>query len=127
MNELAMLSGRSEPTMSSLEIAERTGKRHADVMRDVRTMLEQLGNDERSFASVYRDAKGEARPCFELPKDLTMTLITGYSIPLRKAVLDRLHELEEAAKQPANLNDPATLRRLLAYTQRTEAAEAAEL
>ena len=29
-------------TMTSREIAELTGKRHADVMRDVRTMLDAL-------------------------------------------------------------------------------------
>lgn len=42
-------------TMSSREIAELTGKRHSDVLRDTRVMLEQLGRDERKFASIYKD------------------------------------------------------------------------
>ncbi|MGC5778327.1 Rha family transcriptional regulator [Methylobacterium sp. NFXW15] len=75
--------------MSSQEIAELTGKRHADVMRVIRNMLEQLGLDERNFASVYRDAKGEERPCYNLPRNLTVTLVTGYSIPMRHAVVTR--------------------------------------
>ncbi|WOJ89904.1 hypothetical protein RZS28_00890 [Methylocapsa polymorpha] len=39
--------------MSSLEIAGLTGKRHADVLRDTRKMLNELGIGERNFASSY--------------------------------------------------------------------------
>jgi phage regulator Rha-like protein len=35
----------SKPTMSSREIAELSGKRHGDVIRDIRTMIEQIGDD----------------------------------------------------------------------------------
>ena len=53
-------------TMRSLDIAELTGKRHADVMRDIRNLLEQ-GVNERNFALVdYADKKGEKRPCYNL-------------------------------------------------------------
>jgi len=108
-------------TMSSLEIAELTGKRPADVMRDIRKMLLDLEINERSFASVYKDAKGEARNCFKLPRRETDILLTGYSIPMRAVVIDRWRELEAAAAKPtqvANLNDPAALRGLLlGYTE----------
>lgn len=83
--------------MSSLEIAQRTGKRPADVMRDIRSMLQGLGIDERSFASVYRDAKGEERPCYHLPKRECLILVSGYSVELRAAIIDRWQELEAQA------------------------------
>lgn len=72
--------------MLTTEVAELTGKRHADVMRDTRNMLSQLKIDERNFASVYRDAKGEERPCFLLQKRELMVLVTGYSVAMRAAL-----------------------------------------
>ncbi len=81
--------------MSSREIAELTGKRHADVMRDIRVILADLEINERKFASVYIDAKGEQPPCFNLPKRETMVLVSGYSVVLRARIVDRWMELEE--------------------------------
>jgi phage regulator Rha-like protein len=81
-------------TMSSLEIAELTGKRHADVMRDIHKMIDVLNERKSALVGSYTDKKGEERVCFNLPKDLTLTLITGYSIPLRHKINQRWMELE---------------------------------
>lgn len=54
--------------MSSLEIAERTGKLHTHVLRDIRVMLADLGITETKFGSSYRDTTGRSLPCFNLPK-----------------------------------------------------------
>ncbi|WP_335903016.1 Rha family transcriptional regulator [Shewanella algae] len=43
------------------EIAELTGKRHAHVCRDIRSMLEQLGTAESKFGSGYFDANNQQR------------------------------------------------------------------
>ncbi|CAO4182659.1 Rha family transcriptional regulator [Methylorubrum populi] len=113
------------PTMSSREIAERTGKRHADVMRDIRSMLEQLGATERSFASSYTDSTGRSLPCFYLPKRECIILVTGYSIPMRAAVVDRWAELEAQVAGPAlpNFANPAEAARAWAveYEAKTTA------
>lgn len=81
-------------TMSSREIAELTGKRHTDVMRDIRNMLEQLEVGERKFASSYFSDQNKELPCFELDRLHVECLLTGYSIPLRMKVLERLKDLE---------------------------------
>lgn len=72
-------------TMSSLEIAERTGKEHRNVTRDIRAMFDALGVTETKFGSSYRDSTGRSLPCFSLPKRECLILVSGYSVPLRAA------------------------------------------
>lgn len=115
-------------TMTTVEIAELTGKRHAHVLRDARKMVAQV--NEPKFGSVnsvdlnepksesadsrgahslnskgvteatYLDGKREARPMLVLDKHWVFTLITGYDVTLRHTVIGRWIELEQA-------NDPS--------------------
>lgn len=86
--------------MSTREIAELTKKDHANVLRDARNMLEELGKDAFSFEGIYLDAYGREKPCINLPKDLTFTLVAGYSAKMRHAIVVRWQELEAQAAQP---------------------------
>lgn len=99
--ELTHRTARSEDlTMSSLEIAERTGKTHYNVLTDISKMFQDVGDNALQFQGVYTDKKGERRPCYHLPEIYVLTLITGYSIPLRKAVIERWRELEAQVAAP---------------------------
>jgi phage antirepressor YoqD-like protein len=109
---------RSQPTMSSREIAELCDKRHDHVMRDIRAMLVELygESDLPRFGGVYQGGNGESRPCFTLPKRETLILVSGYNIGMRAAIIDRWQELEQpapAVNPMLALNDPTTLRALL--------------
>lgn len=84
-------------SMSSREIADLCEKNHADVLRDIRVMLDQLGEVASRFAGNYLAANGKQNPCFHLPKDLTLTLVSGYNVRLRKRIIDRWMELEASA------------------------------
>lgn len=79
--------------MDSRDIAKLTKKRHADVLRDIRFMYEKL--NERKNALVYKDKKGEMRPYYLLNYEDTLTLLTGYSVKLRAAVVKRWAYLEK--------------------------------
>lgn len=97
-------------TMSSREIAELCEKNHADVLRDIRVMLDQLGVVASSFAGNYVAVNGKANPCFHLPKDLTLTLVSGYNVVLRKRIIDRWLELEGQGRPAAiDVRDPGQL------------------
>lgn len=75
--------------MSSREIAEITEKEHKNVIREIRKMLDGLGITGLIFERSYRDSTGRALPEFHLPKDLTLTLVAGYSVQLRHRIVKR--------------------------------------
>lgn len=87
-----------QETMSSLEIAKLTGKQHAHVMRDIRSLLEQ-GVHESNFGLMFRINKlgnGAERkdPYYELTKKGCLILASGYDAKLREKIIDRWEELE---------------------------------
>lgn len=96
-SELALLTPavplNGTTTMTSREIAELTGKQHKDVLYDIRNMLEQLGQTSAYFSANLPDSYGRPQVGFSLPKDLTITLVSGYSVPLRHRIVTRWMEL----------------------------------
>ncbi|MFB9942787.1 phage antirepressor KilAC domain-containing protein [Gluconobacter oxydans] len=98
-------------TMSSREIAELTDKRHDHVIRDIEKLLDENEIDRPKFGGVYLDAKGEQRKCYNLPKDLTITLVAGYRSDLRLKIVRRWMELEAAPafKAPTNMREALML------------------
>ncbi|WP_063912554.1 Rha family transcriptional regulator [Pseudomonas sp. p21] len=85
-------------TMTSVEIAELTGKRHDNVLRDARAVLSQVNAlKSEAIEAVYTDGRGREKPMLVLDKHLTFTLITGYDTGLRHNVVGRWIELEQAA------------------------------
>jgi len=118
---VARITSPEQLTMSSVEIHKLTGKQHAHVMRDIKKMLADMGEDGSKFGGIYSDSYNRDKPCFNLPRREVDILLTGYSTPMRAAVIDRWRELEAQVAKPAtvaNLNDAAQLRGLLlGYTE----------
>lgn len=92
----------SDITMTSREIADVTGKRLYHVNRDILTMLNELDLDKSKFGSIYFDNKNRQQIEYVLDEELTLTLVTGYSIKLRNAVIKRWKQLEN---QTVSLQD----------------------
>jgi phage antirepressor YoqD-like protein len=88
-------------TMSSREVADLTGKQHHHVVRDIKHNLAELNLDASKFGCIYLDASNRKQTEYLLPPDLVMTLLTGYSVPLRHRVVTRLHELESVSRHVA--------------------------
>ncbi len=78
-----------EYCITSLQIAEQTGKRHPDVMRDIRVMLEQLSENANSHSQFEGIYQGERRTekMYILPEREAMILASGYDVKLRAACI----------------------------------------
>ncbi|WPJ52879.1 hypothetical protein RCIP0068_00030 [Klebsiella phage RCIP0068] len=115
-------------TMSSREIAELTGKEHKHIIRDIRTIIEQLKDgpnlDHEEFQSLT-DNRGYTSE-YLLTKNQTLLLMTGYNIPLRQKLINRWQELENANKPTLpDFTNPAEAARAWAteYEQKLLAQE----
>ena len=104
---IQVLEANNVLTMSSIEIAELTGKQHKDVIRDIRNMLNQLEIHSAQFCAQYKDSTGRSLPMFNLPKDETICLIAGYNAQVRMRIIKRWQELEQ--KESAQFKMPKTL------------------
>lgn len=105
--DLKIING--QPMMSSREIAAVTGKEHKHVVRDIKSMLEQLGiycpemddNDFKGFLIINKEYCG--RNVIDeiwLNEDLSMTLITGYDANRRLALIKQWQAMKVELEHP---------------------------
>src|SRR5699024_7246229 len=96
-----------EKTLTSLEVAEMVGRRHDQVMRDINTIIEHLG-DHKSVESyfvesTYTNSQNKEYPNFILTKkgcELYSTRMTGEKgTQFAVAYIERFNEMENHIKQ----------------------------
>jgi Rha family phage regulatory protein len=106
--------------MDSRDIAALTGKRHDNVLRDIKAMLVEMEVGELKFEGSYLTEQNKEARCYILPKRECLILASGYSVKLRAAIIDRWAELEKA-KAPMTRLEFA--RALLEAEERAEEVE----
>lgn len=125
--KMPAIFGSNEPlTMSSREIADLCEKQHQHVKRDIETMCAGLEINPSSFGRIYKDARNRGQTEFHLPKDLTLTLVAGYNVVLRKRIIDRWLELEGQGT-PAMLTGPQLMAAALIEANATMRAQADQI
>ena len=84
--------------MTSLEIAELTGKQHKNVMQAIRNMEPawEKVNGLKFQLVTYKDLKGELRPCYQLTKTECLYIATKFNDEARAKLVLRWEELEKA-------------------------------
>lgn len=84
--------------ITSIEIAEITGKRHDNVVRDIRSILNKgvsvLNFEETSYKQQMPNGGVKEIPCFLLTPKGCLILASGYDALLREKIVNRLEELE---------------------------------
>lgn len=99
--------------MTSLEVAEVTGKQHSHIMRDIRDEIEKLESQRISTESIfglseYQDRTGRTLPMYVLTREGVLQLAARYDAVVR-------FKLIEKVSQPAKVLSP--VQQLLAQAQ----------
>ena len=96
------INENSVQTMTSLEIAELTGKQHKNVMQAIRNMepaWEKIAGLKFQLGS-YEDANGQLRPCYSLTKTECLYIATKFNDEARAKLVLRWEELERRNLTP---------------------------
>lgn len=109
-------------TITSMEAAEWCGKKHADLLRDVRRYTAQLAESKIALGdffkeSTYLDANNQARPCFLVTKkgcEFIAHKMTGQKgTEFTARYINRFHEMENPKIQIPPTEHPGEVANLL--------------
>lgn len=115
-NEIIKFDDQSVKGMTSLQIAEVTGKRHDAVLRDIRNILSNGAGAHNFVEATYEDKQGKERPMFNLTPKGCLILASGYDVILREKIIDKLEEYQQKER--------TTMTTLPDFTNPAEAARA---
>lgn len=109
-------------TITSMEAAEWCGKKHADLLRDIRRYTAQLAESKIALGdffkeSTYLDANNQARPCFLVTKkgcEFIAHKMTGQKgTEFTARYINRFHEMENPKIQIPPTEHPGEVANLL--------------
>ena len=135
MNEVVRFNGQQVNGMTSLQIAEVTGKMHKHVIRDIRVLLDKGASETNFGLTSYKDKQGKEQPMYNLTPKGCLILASGYDVVLREKIIDKLEEYQQKERTSMttlpNFSNPAEAARAWAeqYEQKlleSERADAAE-
>lgn len=95
MNELQLLE--SKGTMTSLEIAEITGKEHYNILADIRDEIKKLGEKRAALifqGGEYKDKNNQNRPMFIANIQGVLQLGARYSADVRYKLIEKVTKKE---------------------------------
>ena len=100
INNNNSINNNDEQRMTSLEIAQLTGKQHKDMLKAIRNMESGWAQvTGRKFAlSEYRDPTGRSLPCYLLTKTECLFIATKFNDEARARLVLRWEELEREVR-----------------------------
>lgn len=102
MNEVIRFNEQQVKGMTSLQIAEVTGKQHSHVMRDIRNIIKGGASESNFGLSSYKQEQPNGGtkdvPMFNLTPKGCLILASGYDVVLREKIIDKLEEYQQKEK-----------------------------
>ncbi|WP_212936934.1 Rha family transcriptional regulator [Bacillus hominis] len=122
-NELQVMEKDEQLVVSSIDVAEITGKRHDNLMRDIKGYISTLevSSDLRAsnffVEGTYIDGSNRVKPCFFLTRkgcDMIANKITGEKgILFTATYVERFYDMENQLKQELQSKLPTTYKEAL--------------
>ena len=117
MLDLVMVH-EGQPVTTSRLVADKFGRRHADVLNTVKNIECSIEFNERNFSSVeYTDAKGEKRPEYILTKDGFTFLVMGFTgkqaAAFKEEYIEAFNAMEKALKEQQEIDLTSRLNAIL--------------
>lgn len=112
-------------TMTSLEVAELTNKKHYNILADIRDEINKLGQDRGQLIfqeSEYTNNQNRKQPMFNITLDGVLQLGARYDAVIRFNLIQRVKELQAKVKVPTTMKEA-----LLLALEQQEKIEALEL
>ena len=119
-----------KPTTDSIKVAERFGKRHADVLRSIKNMDCSTEFTQRNFAlSEFTDSTGRKLPMFHMTKDGFAFLAMGFTgkeaARWKEAYIGAFNAMSDALSHHVSFAVPADLYARALQAEKDEAASKA--
>lgn len=102
--------------MTSLQIAEVTGKMHKHILRDIKNLIDKGASETNFGLTSYSDKQGKSQPMYNLTPKGCLILASGYNVVLREKIVDKLEEYQQKER--------TTITALPDFTNPAEAARA---
>ncbi|PTG54701.1 transcriptional regulator [Staphylococcus chromogenes] len=118
MQDLQVIEQNNEFYVDSREVAEMVGKRHDNLVRDIKGYIKILEDSSKLSShnffeeSTYINSQNKIQPCYLLTKkgcDMVANKMTGSKGVLFTATyVDAFHEMQEHIKKQSQINAPTT-------------------
>lgn len=118
MQALQIVEQNETHYVDSREVAEMIGKRHDNLVRDIKGYIKVLEDSSKLSShnffeeSTYVNSQNKVQPCYLLTKkgcDIVANKMTGSKgILFTATYVDAFHKMDEYIKQQAQLNVPQT-------------------
>lgn len=125
LHELVVIvkNDKGVPVVTSLEVADKFGKRHDHVLRDIDNLLEDAPNERPNFGVLSYVAKNKAKArCFEMTENGFMLLAMGFTgkdaLKWKIAFRDAFNMMRQ---ELTRRQEPANMTRLEILTMALEA------
>ncbi len=130
MDEIILQNKNGKILASSLEVAEKFGKRHDSVLRDIDSLISDSTKvwSEMFIETTYVNSRGKSYRCFDMNRDGFSLLCMGFNgkkaLEWKLKYIDAFNEMEERLKSGNYLSEEERLKLQLFSKDPLEVASA---